>query len=143
MNELDKAWMAGIFEGEGSIEIRKQTKQNWTSLTVAITSTDMELIEPFHEEFNGHINWYAMKGNRKQAYRWSIWSKNAKSFLELLMPYFRVPRIIKKARLAIKFQSQKLNANEFRNDPKKRKAYHGAQMEYYETMKALNKRGIN
>jgi len=143
MNELDKAWMAGIFEGEGSIEIRKQTKRNWTTLTVAITSTDMELIEPFHKEFNGNIIWYAMKGNRKQAYRWSIWSNNAKTFLELMLPYFRVPRIINKVKIAIRFQDQKLNANEFRNDPIKRQTYHETQMEYYETMKVLNKRGKN
>ena len=141
MNKLDKAWMAGIFEGEGSIGIRKQTKRNWTSLVVLITSTDMELLEPFHKEFGGSIKWYKMKGNRKQAYCWSIWSRSANSFLELLIPYFRVPRIIKKAELAIRFQGQKLNANEFRNDPEKRRIYHETQMEYYETMKTLNKRG--
>ena len=43
--ELDIAWAAGLFEGEGTFEIQKNSR---TSCRAGISSTDLDVLERFH-----------------------------------------------------------------------------------------------
>ena len=45
MNETEKAYIAGIIDGEGSIMLTRFHKNEYHSPCVSISSTDMELLE--------------------------------------------------------------------------------------------------
>lgn len=45
MNETEKAYLAGIIDGEGSIMLTKLHKNQYHSPCVSIASTDLELLE--------------------------------------------------------------------------------------------------
>ncbi|MDU1312807.1 MAG: LAGLIDADG family homing endonuclease [Clostridium septicum] len=45
MNEIEKSYIAGIIDGEGSIMLEKIHKNNYPSPVISVTSTTIELLE--------------------------------------------------------------------------------------------------
>ena len=120
-NEL-KAYLAGIFDGEGSIHINKTSSPHclklWQrispnySLNCGVTNSHFGILELFKNNFGGGI--YDRKAHRVYDYR--IDKIIAKNMLEILLPYL----IIKKeqAKIAVEFQNsmtitgKKVNENQ-------------------------------
>lgn len=78
------AWLAGIYEGEGSCAITKGR-----AIRVEIVMTDEDIISRV-QELTGFGSVRSVAGraeNRKQAYRWSIGSNEAVMFLTSIMPW--------------------------------------------------------
>src|SRR5258708_36540022 len=104
------AYVAGLFDGEGSIVIgcslKKADRRNpayW--LQVGITNTDRELIDWLHNTFGGHISDNSHGPSRKEqrpCWAWRIMSKEAKGFLIRILPYLRTKK--QQALIAIEFQ---------------------------------------
>jgi len=135
-SEILLAWMAGIFEGEGSIRIDKPTRRNMGSLVIDLPNTDKEITDPFFTEWGGHYRKVEACGRKRAYWRWRIASRNAFAFLLELYPYFRTERVRRRAELGISFQRQKQM-----HGGRVPAGYLERQVEYYEKMKVLNRRG--
>lgn len=72
--ELDIAWAAGIFEGEGS------TNRTANSSVVRISQKSPWILSRIREMFGGHLGYYAI-------YAWQACGDNARRFLMAVMPY--------------------------------------------------------
>jgi len=112
LDEKDLIYLAGFFDGEGNVCIAKhfrgeldRQKNPSYKLQIVIGSTDRSVLLEFHEKTqlgNICIQRPSYK-NAKALYRWQMGSRNAKEFLEALLPYLRIKR--QQAELAIAFQN--------------------------------------
>lgn len=87
MNEVtpvEVAWLAGIYEGEGSCAIT-----NGRAIRVEIVMTDKDVMERI--QFTTGLGSIRTVPRRtedyKEAYRWSIGSSDAVTFLQTIMPW--------------------------------------------------------
>lgn len=135
MKKTDMAYMAGIFDGEGSISIgRHKKRENWNPsycLKVTIVMCNPYIPNLFRMAFGGAIACYQPRIDRKlPTWHWYLSSKKAAFFLETLGPYLRLKR--DEARLAIAFQKNKRYIHTSRG-----KAYTAAQVAVLEAQKIL------
>lgn len=83
MKDIEKAYAAGLFDGEGCISCNRRKKP---TLVVTVTNTDKRVPEYFANRWNGSII-SEINQNYKPMYRWKIYGKNARPFLEDMKPY--------------------------------------------------------
>jgi intein/homing endonuclease len=84
MNESEIAWLAGIYEGEGSCAIT-----NGRAIRVEIVMTDRDVMDRIQSITGlGSIHIVPARGKKhKEAYRWSIGSFEAVQFLLMIAPW--------------------------------------------------------
>ena len=86
------AWMAGFFDGEGSISIRKRDySPHAFAKRICIVNTRADILEIFRLHFGGKIR--ARKRylkNQKVVYEWVAQAKEATRFLGLIRPYLKL-----------------------------------------------------
>lgn len=95
MLETDKAWLAGFFDGEGCISVRKQIsgqRYNPTySISITVTNTSKlvmdYLVKLCGSYYKTELRKAGRVGNRKDCYYWQICSEKAKMLLEIILPY--------------------------------------------------------
>ena len=138
ISDIDLAWAAGLFEGEGSVHIAKLNKKNLGFLSVDIVNTDKEICMFFMDRWKGYLVTYKSIGNRRQYYRWRAAARNAYHFLIDIRTFIRTERVRTRISLGVAFQEQKVNGTFSRHDPE----YSGIQLKYYNQMKQLNQRGV-
>lgn len=96
LSEFDVDWLAGIYEGEGSVGFRpKQGRYGQsTYVNVQLSSTDKGTVDRLHALIPGSTKCVERrKENRKVVYRWSISKTDlARKFLSLIHPYLSVRR---------------------------------------------------
>jgi hypothetical protein len=140
-------WAAGFFDGEGCINLSKQTGKNtrkdgrvWMSygLGVSICQKDPRPLETFHTLFGGHFYPYLVKG--QTYWRWHCWSHGALHVLETLMPFMVLKT--ERAEVAIDFQKSMTAWNKDYG----RRGYpdwvREKLEEFFIQMRTFNKRGI-
>lgn len=78
-------WFAGLFEGEGSFAIYQER----LTKGLALTSTDLDVLEKVKEFFGGNIfaEGRIRKINWKQAYKWYLCKEKSKSLVSEIYPY--------------------------------------------------------
>ena len=94
----DLAWVAGFFDGEGSVTIshpQPVERPGWFGLQVRISQITKEPLTVISAMFGGTVGVRDNSGGfgTRQIYQWSLTSTKAGEFLELLLPYL----IVKKA----------------------------------------------
>lgn len=107
MKKTDYAYMAGIFDGEGCIRIRR-SHGIYLSLSIILVSTDRWLCEYFAFAFGGISHRRSPQKawpKAKTQYGWICPTSYATDFLETLLPYLKLKRA--EAELGILFQSEK------------------------------------
>jgi hypothetical protein len=87
MNELtpaEVAWLAGIYEGEGSCAITRGR-----AIRVEIMMTDQDVVDRIYTLTGlGSVHILPPRGDKyKTAYRWSIGSIDAVEFLQSVIPW--------------------------------------------------------
>ena len=137
MKATDRAWAAGILEGEGAVRINSQTSRNTCHLMVSITSTDREMVDWFGDHYGGTVRPTTTRPECKPAWRWTIAAGQAAAFLRDVVVYCRVPRIIEKIDLALWFQDQKSTDQRVNRSEE----YHRWQEGFHAEMARLNQRG--
>jgi len=97
LTEPQKAWLAGIIDGEGSIFIMKQKRKDRDRdinyiLRVAVQSTDKYMIPKIHELVGGPliVEQYERRENQHNTLKWQLNGKNAIKFLKAILPYLVV-----------------------------------------------------
>lgn len=109
MNERECiAYLAGLFDAEGSILIEKKAPQ-WNNksvryiLTVTLTNTRAELVRIAYTRYGGKIVGPIYQAqNQRPFYRWSLAGSLARKFLEEIEPYV----IVKRERLKLACELQ-------------------------------------
>ena len=134
MKKLDLAYMAGLFDGEGSISIGKHLKiGRWNptySLKVTMAMANPYIPHLFQMAIGGVVKGYERKGKRLPTWYWYLESKKAIPFLEAIMPYLRLKQ--DEARLAQEFQALKRTIR-----PYKGRSYTPQEVAVFEAQKIL------
>lgn len=78
---MDKNYVAGFFDGEGSIMI--DLTDNRKRLVVSITNTNQEVLNLFSEQYGGSVRVHTVKNrNAKSLFYWRLRDSSAMKFLE-------------------------------------------------------------
>jgi hypothetical protein len=129
------AFFAGVFDGEGCVDVARQAKQY--RLRVRVVNTCRNLVEALKERFGGTISTRKQTKKCKVAFEWSLSGAKAQGFLTKLRRFFIVKREI--AALALEFARQK--AKIFLNKPATRDT---APLDHLITKaREVNRRGAN
>lgn len=96
------SWVAGTFEGEGTVTITRSGARGYTRAMVMLTSTDAEMVQVFHKRWPGRISQRQLGGNAKLAYTWSLNVRPAIArFLSDIAPFLKTQRVQRKAELVL------------------------------------------
>ena len=109
MNEIPditKAWSAGLFDGEGCINIQRAFPGGRVTppfiLEARVTNTARQSLEILQQTFGGRI--YHLRGEKRQwadCFQWYIYGSKAAQFLRCIYPYLVTKR--ETAQLALEF----------------------------------------
>ena len=85
MTDLEAAWLAGFFDGEGCLYVRKGGLE-WS---ITVTNTDLPSLEKcFKTTGVGHIYDKKVQGARKKTYQWQVYRKaHVRAVLESVRPF--------------------------------------------------------
>ena len=105
MKDIDLAYMAGFFDGEGCISVRRKRvpqgqKHRHYMLTISVGQISCIPLQPFLEH-GGKLFQNEYKGTLM--YYWRLSGYDATDFLKLILPYLLLKKEL--AELAIEFQS--------------------------------------
>ena len=87
LSTTDKAYLAGHFDGEGCIRLRKHPRGNIYSIYISSVGNHFSVIERYQNSFGGTVKTRA-KENRKTLFVWEL--KNVSKsifFLASVLPY--------------------------------------------------------
>ena len=140
LTEPQKAYLAGMIDGEGHIGIYMRRKNKTQNLNLVmfmtISNTSDELYNLFAETGVGAI---AKRKPRKENYKplnvWTISPNACRTLLPLVLPYLRIRK--QQAVLAIEYLS--LAAHKRVQDA----AYSEKVLEIYSAIRSLNHRGVS
>lgn len=143
MTDLELAWAAGLFEGEGTVRINKPSLRSWGAVCVSVVNTDRQILDWFQARWPGYMKAATgLQPNHREAWVWVIAARQAIAFLRELRPFIVRDAVREKIDHAIAFQEQKRNGVRWM-EPAERYAYAEDQWNAYWWMAELNKRGVN
>lgn len=112
LTETEKAYIAGLFDGEGSVVIGVSTRKRLDGTTypdhwlqIGITNTNRDILEWLLDKVGGHISTNSRTDHQKKCWAWRVMSKEAREFLVNILPYLHIKK--KQAELGILFQDNK------------------------------------
>ena len=108
MNITNIAYVAGLFDGEGYVDIysastSKASKSPSLMLRVIISQKDGSVMTWLEKNFGGYVRMERRK--ESWIYRWDIRSQQAKKFLESILPFLIIKT--EQVKLAIEFEEVK------------------------------------
>ena len=106
MSKKTAAYLAGLIDGEGCLEIQKRKKKECIGEIayvprVRICMTNKEIIEWLRNSFGGYIFERAANGNQRKSWTWALLYRKVKPFIDAIYPYLRVKK--KQAEILKKF----------------------------------------
>jgi len=126
MTEMEKAYLAGLFDGEGCIHIRFNRSNgrgghvsDLYSLITKLSMCDERVVKYAWKKFGvGHVGKYSPRNERwNPGWSWVCSSQDAKNVLLILRPYLRTKA--KEADIALNFMKLPLaRGGRNRTDPK-------------------------
>lgn len=82
------AYAAGLFDGEGHVEINMHRQSLKTRLR--IVNTDIRPLQFCLENFGGVIAAPKSQGRKRQLYTWTVYKQESVTFAERILPHCRV-----------------------------------------------------
>lgn len=108
-DQLDLAYLAGVFDGEGSISVARMKRKDrpaiYHTLYIVVTTTDPIQPGAFQSRFGGSYYHFCHSGYNTPRYSWQVAARKAGRVLRELLPYLRLKH--EQAELAIEFQRLK------------------------------------
>ena len=89
MIKLTPSYIAGFFDGEGSICLMNSS-HNTFELLVCIGQNDPEILEALKAKFGGTVHYWRCKRFRRIYPRWTVRAKLAENFLRWMAPYIQL-----------------------------------------------------
>jgi hypothetical protein len=145
LSATQAAYIAGIFDGEGTITINR-TKQeqyhNWSyTPNCFVTNTNEELLHWLRNSTRvGRISESDRyrKENHKRAYRWKLYTKEVRQLLEAIQPFLVIKK--RQAEIILEFlPTMRYNANQFHPYTEQELE---KKLELYYEIANLNQRGL-
>jgi hypothetical protein len=100
--DVELAYAAGIFDGEGSISLVRHRDNRWPSPQVAVASNDREVLEWLRVLFGGSIVTKQPRlPTHSISYDWRLTDRRALAFLQLIRPYLVIERKIRRIDLLL------------------------------------------
>ena len=129
LTETEKAYIAGIIDGEGNMSLSKMSNSEVSyRVNLYISNTNKELINWLHHKFrNGVIYTVKSVGNRKQCYKYNLCHNLGANIIKVVFPYLIVKR--EQAKLILDYWDNRFGR------------YDGEI--FKDKIKYLNQRGIN
>jgi hypothetical protein len=89
--ELDKAWAAGLFDGEGCVcalrsNNRSKGRENY-ALHVTVGMTHLDTLQRLQRLWGGQLYTKVVRGNRRPAWNWTLTSEGIEPFLRAILPF--------------------------------------------------------
>lgn len=92
----DLVYLAGLFDGEGTVEVRLAERSNrtpcWT-VRIAITNTDGRVIHWLVDTFGGKVYSPKRVKSNKIVYQWSLSARPNKELIKELFPFLKIKKI--------------------------------------------------
>lgn len=98
ISKIDRAYIAGLIDGEGSIHMTRKEKYGTFYAFVTVGMSDKAVIEWLANKFGNKMieSLYPIKGSFKKKpkpiYRISLQGRRARCLCEVLLPYFKVKK---------------------------------------------------
>lgn len=142
MSNLDLAWLAGFFDGEGCVFIDRPDRKHRQTLRVQVTNTIPSSLLGFESRWGGKLRTRSNGERRKPIWIWAAYAGDAQRCLIDLLPYLRVKAA--QAEIGIRFQELKSGDNNMTalkgTHPRREEIYAGRKAAFVE-LRALNERG--
>jgi hypothetical protein len=144
LSDVDRAYAAGLIDGEGCIRITSRGRNGGTgfrkgqhTLMVEVTNTDYGMIQWLSKRFDGSVSYAPASPeiNRKERWHWRVSANKALYVLDAIWPYIRTKRL--QAKLGRRFQRYAQYPG--RAITPKVQAVHER---FYNELRAMNKRGV-
>lgn len=84
------AYMAGFFDGEGSVFISLQGPSQSLRIEVSVSQNTRTVLEMFERYFSGHINGHIMRGRNSEIFQWKAYAETGIHFLHEVRPFLLV-----------------------------------------------------
>lgn len=145
LSDVDRAYAAGIIDGEGCIRITTRGlrggtgfRQGQRTLMVEVTNTDHGMIQWLRQRFGGSVSYFKENAelNRRERWHWRIAANKALYVLDAIWPYIRTKR--RQAKLGRRFQRYAQYVG--RPATPKLQAVHER---FYNELRVLNRRGVH
>lgn len=102
LTELQKGYIAGIIDGEGSICLTQNHPNEHRSPSITVTSTTKEMLFFLQELCGGHISIVKKaEGHHKQAWHWSLKGNASIELMTEIYSYLLVPEKYYRAKLIV------------------------------------------
>ena len=150
--ETELAWMAGFFDGEGSIMLGAYLQDNGNhhfKRRICVVNTNTEVLKVFQRCFGGSIHRRRCLEKRedfknsKPTYEWALHSKDSAYFIGEMIPYLKLKKC--QADLFMDYDhwlnSCPIWGRKGANKNEKTRESLDARLYLVETMHKLNKRG--
>lgn len=122
MNDVEKGWLAGIIDGEGTISLERKHKGEWRYPRISVSSTDIEILQHC-VAITGIGTIRPKKETRKNCSPSWVWKADSKAgtfgILTLILPYLRCPRKLNRARLLFRDYERLTTANGYYTEEQK------------------------
>jgi hypothetical protein len=102
INSVVLAYVAGFFDGEGTIRIQNHKYNNSYSLHCGIWQVDRTPLDYIALYFGGTVRMRKKQGNANDQWVWQSTSRNALQFLQAIEPFL----VVKKAQALVGIQFQ-------------------------------------
>jgi hypothetical protein len=103
VSDIELAYAAGMFDGEGSLALTRNTSARWPSPQVSVSTTDCEVTSWLKQRFGGvvaHKRTYAPK--HRPAFDWKLTDRKALTFLAQVRPFLVIERKIQRCDLLLR-----------------------------------------
>ena len=102
LTDIEKGYIAGIIDGEGSICLTKQKANEFRSPTITVASTTYELVTYLQRLIGGSIsNKKIYKENHKPSFQWNIKTNKTIELLTEIKDFLLVPEKQYRANLIV------------------------------------------
>ena len=148
LTEIEKSYLAGILDGEGSIQISEDSKSKYrrncprVSFMIIFDNTNLELLKTLKKWLDdsriySKIGSYERSEKTKIRHRLSIWRlADSLEFLSLIQPYV----IVKKPQLQLALEYLKSRVNKL-NSPPRTKILNSRERQIVKELHKVNKKG--
>jgi hypothetical protein len=134
MNKIQLSYVAGFFDGEGSINIlkviRKRQKAPEYTLMVAIGQKDGKTLDWLSDNFGGNV--YLVK--RDGSFYWAISNRKAEKLLRQLLPYLQYKKPQAELALTIYDEMPKRTRFMTQSEIERREGIRNKMMELHKTI---------